>query len=74
MTRSFYNPAAAGVTDGLNVKAFTRLEMIGVHVAPKSFFIIADLPPVLTAVFLSTNNCWPKGEQLSSFRLTVVDR
>lgn len=44
MAQPFYNPAAAGITDNLNLTALARLEMIGVHGAPKSFFITADMP------------------------------
>lgn len=47
MAQPFYNPASAGATGNLNVAALVRLEMIGVHGAPKSFFIIADMPLVL---------------------------
>lgn len=47
MAQPFYNPAAAGATENLNVAALARLEMIGVHGAPKSFFITADMPLTL---------------------------
>lgn len=47
MAQPFYNPASAGTTENLNVAALARLEMIGIHGAPKSFFIMADMPLVL---------------------------
>lgn len=47
MAQPFYNPAAAGTTDNLNLTALARMEMIGVHGAPKSFFITADMPLVI---------------------------
>ena len=34
-------------TEDLNILALARLEMIGVHGAPKSFFITADMPLAL---------------------------
>lgn len=44
MAKPYYNPAAAGENDDLNIMAMARLEMIGVNGAPKSFFITADMP------------------------------
>ena len=44
MAKPYYNPAVAGATEDLNILALARLEMIGVHGAPKSFFITADMP------------------------------
>lgn len=41
MAKPYYNPAVAGATEDLNILALARLEMIGVHGAPKSFFITA---------------------------------
>ena len=37
MAKPYYNPAVAGATEDLNILALARLEMIGVHGAPKSF-------------------------------------
>ena len=47
MAKPYYNPAVAGATEDLNILALARLEMIGVHGAPKSFFITADMPLTL---------------------------
>ena len=47
MAKPYYNPAVAGATEDLNILALARLEMIGVHGAPKSFFITADMPLAL---------------------------
>lgn len=44
MAKPYYNPATAGATEDLNVMALARMEMIGVHGAPKSFFVTADMP------------------------------
>lgn len=41
---TYYNPAAVGQTDFLNIRGGTRLQWIGIHGAPKSFLITADMP------------------------------
>ena len=55
MAKPYYNPAVAGATEDLNILALARLEMIGVHGAPKSFFITADMPLALGKTRLSPN-------------------
>ena len=47
MAKSYYNPAVAGASDDLNIFGLARLEWVGVHGAPQSFFITADMPLVL---------------------------
>ena len=44
MAKPYYNPAAVGNSEDLNIMALGRLEWIGVRGAPKSFFITADMP------------------------------
>ena len=47
MAKPYYNPAVAGASEDLNIMALARMEMIGVHGAPKSFFVTADMPLAL---------------------------
>lgn len=42
--RNYYNPAAAGTTEDLNLTAISRLEWVGLSGAPASFFVTGDLP------------------------------
>ena len=44
MAKPYYNPAAIGISEDLNIMALGRLEWIGIHGAPRSFFITADMP------------------------------
>ena len=44
MSKPYYNPAAIGMTEDLNIMALGRMEWIGIHGAPKSFFVMADMP------------------------------
>ncbi len=44
MARTFYNPAYAGSTENLSISALSRIEWLGIHGAPKSFFVAADRP------------------------------
>lgn len=44
LATGYYNPAYAGSTEDLNLLALSRLEWIGIHGAPKSFFVTADMP------------------------------
>lgn len=44
MAKNYYNPAAAGATEDLNILGLARLEWIGIHGAPKSFLVTADMP------------------------------
>lgn len=41
---SYYNPAAIGRTDFINIRGGARLQWIGVDHAPKSFFVTGDMP------------------------------
>lgn len=41
---NYYNPAYAGSSPDLNLTALSRLEWLGIHGAPKSFFVMADMP------------------------------
>ena len=47
MAKPYYNPAVAGASDDLNIFGLARLEWVGVHGAPQSFFITADMPLTL---------------------------
>lgn len=42
--RSYYNPAAIGLTDNINIRAGSRLQWIGIDNAPKTFLASADMP------------------------------
>lgn len=44
MGMGYYNPAYAGSTADLNLLGLSRLEWLGVHGAPQSFFVMADMP------------------------------
>lgn len=44
MSTGYYNPAYAGTSPDLNLLALSRLEWVGVHGAPKSVFVTADMP------------------------------
>lgn len=44
MALGYYNPAYAGATGKLNVMALGRLQWLGFEGAPKSFFVMADMP------------------------------
>ena len=41
---TFYNPAAIGRTDFLNIRGGGRLQWVGIDNAPKSFVLSADMP------------------------------
>lgn len=41
---TFYNPAAVGRTDYLNIRGGGRLQWVGIDNAPKSFVLSADMP------------------------------
>ena len=41
---TFYNPAAVGRTDYLNIRGGARLQWVGIDNAPRSFLITADMP------------------------------
>lgn len=41
---SFYNPAAAGSTDMLRVRAGSRMQWVGIDNAPRSFLGVAETP------------------------------
>ena len=47
LAKPYYNPAVAGATSDLNIFGLARLEWVGVHGAPQSFFITADMPLTL---------------------------
>lgn len=42
--QNYYNPAAIGITDNINIKAGSRLQWIGIDNAPMSFNALADMP------------------------------
>lgn len=44
MAKNYYNPAYAGSTENLNLLASSRLEWVGVHGAPMSFFVTGEMP------------------------------
>lgn len=44
LAKNYYNPAVAGSTEDLNLMALGRLEWVGIKRAPKSAFVIADMP------------------------------
>jgi len=41
---SYYNPAAAGSSDYLRIRAGARMQWVGIHNAPKSFLGTVDMP------------------------------
>ncbi len=41
---TYYNPAASGMGEKINVTALSRLQWIGVNNAPSTFFVTADMP------------------------------
>ncbi len=41
---TYYNPAASGLGEKINVTALSRLQWIGVDNAPSTFFVTADMP------------------------------
>lgn len=52
---TLYNPAAAGATDFLRIRAAARLQWVGIKNAPKSFTAAADIP------FKLLNRRWGAG-------------
>jgi len=44
MGMGYYNPAVAGNTENLNALALHRQQWLGIKGAPKSFFIMGDMP------------------------------
>lgn len=44
MSMGYYNPGFAGNTDNLNVFGLHRQQWLGIKNAPKSFFVMADMP------------------------------
>lgn len=42
--RNYYNPAATGTTDFINIKAGSRMQWVGIPKAPTTFSAIADSP------------------------------
>ena len=69
MAKPYYNPAVAGATEDLNILALARLEMIGVHGAPKSFFITADMPLALGKITVSDWLYLPRRSGFSRIRM-----
>lgn len=47
VTPAFYNPAAAGNIDFLDIKAGAKLQWVGIDGAPKTFFLGASMPFML---------------------------
>ena len=41
---AYYNPAATGRTDFIHIMGGTRLQWVGIHNAPRSFLVGADMP------------------------------
>lgn len=41
---TYYNPAAVGQTDFVNIRGGARLQWVGIHGAPRSFLLTADSP------------------------------
>lgn len=41
---SYYNPAAIGRTDFINIRGGSRLQWVGIPKAPKTFLVTADMP------------------------------
>jgi type IX secretion system PorP/SprF family membrane protein len=41
---TYYNPAAVGQTDYINVRAAARLQWVGIDNAPQNFMLTADMP------------------------------
>lgn len=73
MAKPYYNPAVAGATEDLNILALARLEMIGVHGAPKSFFITADMPLTLGKTnhgAVTYTHGWPTTTSVRSHLIT----
>lgn len=52
MAMGYYNPAYAGTSEDLNVFGLHRQQWVGIDNAPKSFFVMADMP----FRFLETNH------------------
>jgi type IX secretion system PorP/SprF family membrane protein len=44
MAMGYYNPAFAGISENLNVLADSRIQWVGIEGAPKSVFVMADMP------------------------------
>ena len=52
---SFYNPAAIGRTDFINIRGGARLQWMGIHNAPRDFVLTGDMP------FKFLNKRWGTG-------------
>ena len=50
----YYNPAAAGSSDKLNILTSTRQQWIGMPGAPQTYFVTGDMP----FKFLKQNHGW----------------
>ena len=44
MAMGYYNPGYAGSSGDLNLFALHRQQWVGIHGAPKSFFVSGDMP------------------------------
>ena len=47
MAMGYYNPGYAGTTEDLNLFGIHRQQWVGINGAPKSFFVMADMPLTL---------------------------
>lgn len=58
--QNYYNPAAIGSTDNINIKAGSRIQWIGIDNAPMSFNALGDMP------FKFLEKRWAVGLDISS--------
>ena len=58
--QNYYNPAAIGSTDNINIKAGSRIQWIGIDNAPMSFNALGDMP------FKFLEKRWAVGLNISS--------
>ena len=58
--QNYYNPAAIGITDNINIKAGSRIQWIGIDNAPMSFNALGDMP------FKFLEKRWAVGLNISS--------
>lgn len=55
---TLYNPATAGCDSALHVTAFDRMQWVGVHGAPKTLFVSADMPYMLKRKRVGAGICF----------------
>ena len=68
---AYYNPAATGLTDYIHISAGSRLQWVGIHHAPMTFMVLADMP------FKLLDRRWGTGvivesESMGLYRSTIA--